>query len=335
MPATHVGYVAEEVTAAEGMKRQERTILLTDWNGKTRMMSSAATSTKELKLAMQDMLGILVEDQMISSPCSTLSFALMCDDSPFSPPEGIMVQIQVRARCLGGKGGFGAMLRGQQSRPGMKQVAPNTGAMRDLSGRRLRHVEQEQKLAEWAAESDKRKAEKELEKKEKRQKIWEETHKMAEEYVAEASISVENVQEAVIKGLEEDKKKRERSLAEQSAKKHSEKEAAKKLDKLWGDDDDDSSSSSDGENQAAKEGVRKEQCISANKHADAEKSASAPTAATPKVSTDESALAGQKSNQHGGVAGLASQKLDASKNDAHQPKQHSHEQTGKLAREVS
>ncbi len=220
------------------------------------MLCTAASSTKELKVAVQEVLGILAEDQMLSSPSAALSMALLCDDSTFTSPDGEIAHIQVRVRCLGGKGGFGAMLRGQQSRPGMKQVDVNTGAMRDLSGRRLRHVEQEQKLAEWAADADKRKAEKELEKKEKRQKIWDETHKMAEEYVAEASIDVESVQEAVLKGLEEDKKKKEKVMAEQAAKRLAEKEAAKKLDKLWGNNDDDSGSSSSDDSQApaAKDG---------------------------------------------------------------------------------
>lgn len=91
------------------------------------------------------------------------------------------------------------MLRGQSSRPGMKQVTPNTGAMRDLSGRRIRHVEQEQKLKEWAADAEKRKAEKEEEKKAKRAKHNEETHKVASEYVSQAVVDADEIKDAVLK----------------------------------------------------------------------------------------------------------------------------------------
>lgn len=65
--------------------------------------------------------------------------------------------VQLLLRLCGGKGGFGALLRGQ-GRDG--KITDNFDAMRDLSGRRVRHVEAEKKLKEWEADSKERELEK-------------------------------------------------------------------------------------------------------------------------------------------------------------------------------
>jgi len=158
----------------------------------------------------------------------------------------------VRPRCLGGKGGFGAMLRGQASRPGMKQVTPNTGAMRDLSGRRLRHVEQEQKLQEWQEDAGKRKAERDEERAEKKRQRAEEIHGEANDYVATAGIDAEEVREGVLKGIEEEKKMKELKKQADELKRKQDLEASKKLSSLFGDDDDSSSGASDTDQPPAK-----------------------------------------------------------------------------------
>ncbi|CAK5163137.1 unnamed protein product [Aphanomyces euteiches] len=63
----------------------------------------------------------------------------------------------IRAMCgrglLGGKGGFGAMLRSQGKGAGVR-ATKDFGACRDLSGRRLRHVNQEIAMKKWAEEED-------------------------------------------------------------------------------------------------------------------------------------------------------------------------------------
>jgi hypothetical protein len=46
----------------------------------------------------------------------------------------------------GGKGGFGSLLKGQ---PPVKKRTNNTDSCRDLSGRRMRHVNQEKMIKEW------------------------------------------------------------------------------------------------------------------------------------------------------------------------------------------
>jgi hypothetical protein len=64
------------------------------------------------------------------------------------------VPVTVLLRLLGGKGGFGAMLRTAGAR-GVKTT--NFDACRDLNGRRLRHVNAEAQLREWDAKAEERK----------------------------------------------------------------------------------------------------------------------------------------------------------------------------------
>ncbi len=59
-------------------------------------------------------------------------------------------------QLLGGKGGFGSLLRGA----GRAILTDNVDACRDLSGRRLRQANAEKRLAEWAAEARERELEK-------------------------------------------------------------------------------------------------------------------------------------------------------------------------------
>ncbi|PIN02171.1 hypothetical protein CDL12_25315 [Handroanthus impetiginosus] len=69
----------------------------------------------------------------------------------------IVVNLLLRLR--GGKGGFGSLLRGAATKAGQKKTN-NFDACRDMSGRRLRHVNAEKKLEEWRAEAEERKLEK-------------------------------------------------------------------------------------------------------------------------------------------------------------------------------
>lgn len=61
----------------------------------------------------------------------------------------VTVAIHPRHSAIrGGKGGFGTLLKGQSKQAGAKQTL-DFGACRDLSGRRLRHVNDEIKLRKW------------------------------------------------------------------------------------------------------------------------------------------------------------------------------------------
>ncbi|XP_010261574.1 PREDICTED: protein SDE2 homolog [Nelumbo nucifera] len=73
--------------------------------------------------------------------------------------DGNFPTIHLLLRLLGGKGGFGSLLRGAATKAGQKKTN-NFDACRDMSGRRLRHVNAEKKLEEWKAEVEERKLEK-------------------------------------------------------------------------------------------------------------------------------------------------------------------------------
>ncbi|XP_031128364.1 replication stress response regulator SDE2 isoform X1 [Ipomoea triloba] len=69
------------------------------------------------------------------------------------------VVVNLLLRLRGGKGGFGSLLRGAATKAGQKKTN-NFDACRDMSGRRLRHVNAEKRLEEWKAEAEERKLEK-------------------------------------------------------------------------------------------------------------------------------------------------------------------------------
>ncbi|KAL7456747.1 hypothetical protein ACHAWC_008217 [Mediolabrus comicus] len=70
------------------------------------------------------------------------------------PP--LTAKIHPRHTCIrGGKGGFGTLLKGQSKQAGAKTTL-DFGACRDLSGRRLRHVNDEIKLRKWRELQQKR-----------------------------------------------------------------------------------------------------------------------------------------------------------------------------------
>jgi hypothetical protein len=58
----------------------------------------------------------------------------------------VVLKIELRGPLKGGKGGFGSLLR--RIKPKAKDDQ-NFEACRDLSGRRLRHINNEQRLREW------------------------------------------------------------------------------------------------------------------------------------------------------------------------------------------
>ncbi|KAK4801335.1 hypothetical protein SAY86_021822 [Trapa natans] len=92
----------------------------------------------------------------ISEQCLVYS-GRQIDDASLLPSSDSTVHLCLRLR--GGKGGFGSLLRGAATKAGQKKTN-NFDACRDMSGRRLRHVNAEKKLEEWRAEEEERKLEK-------------------------------------------------------------------------------------------------------------------------------------------------------------------------------
>ena len=79
------------------------------------------------------------------------------NDSAFVRPVGsefVVMRATIAGGVAGGKGGFGAMLRSLAKQAGTKKTT-DFGACRDLSGRRLRHVNDEKILQKWKEAKDK------------------------------------------------------------------------------------------------------------------------------------------------------------------------------------
>ncbi|KIY95637.1 hypothetical protein MNEG_12324 [Monoraphidium neglectum] len=102
-----------------------------------------------LKQAIEDRTGIPAAEQLLTRGGRALPASLS------ALPYGAALDLLLR--LAGGKGGFGALLRGQ-GRDG--KITDNFDACRDLQGRRVRQVEAEKKLKEWAAQSKERELEK-------------------------------------------------------------------------------------------------------------------------------------------------------------------------------
>lgn len=81
-------------------------------------------------------LGITVDEQRL-----TCNGRELCDESQL---QGDLVLINLNLRLVGGKGGFGSLLRSQKS----TKKTTNFGACRTVDGQRLRDVQQQQRVAE-------------------------------------------------------------------------------------------------------------------------------------------------------------------------------------------
>lgn len=127
--------------------------------------------------------------------------------------------LQLKLRVVGGKGGFGALLRGAGNKSGKKISQDDC---RDLSGRRIRHVKNEQKLAEWYASQKERELAQKKEREEQLQRKREEAEESKESTMDTAEFNntirtiTENtqnsVEEAIRRQKEEAKKKKEESV---------------------------------------------------------------------------------------------------------------------------
>jgi hypothetical protein len=127
-------------------------LFVRDLNGKAICLSvSSSQILGSVKATLQDVTGIPAEDQV-------LAYRHSLDDGACLSEQDITANavISLTGRLRGGKGGFGSLLRGS----GKGAVTENEDACRDLSGRRLRLVNAEKKLQEWAAADKQRRDEK-------------------------------------------------------------------------------------------------------------------------------------------------------------------------------
>ena len=168
------------------------------WNDLS--LSSSTTTLHEIKEAIFEKEGYLVDSQVLTLKGD-------CDFNGGVIDLSRVLYIDVKLRLLGGKGGFGSLLRGGPQ--GVKKVSTtNYDACRDLDGRRLRHMNNERKLREWEDKRDEVK-----EKREEERKQFEEEARAQKEmvvlesvqkFVSERDIAVENIYKSV-KSLPKDK----------------------------------------------------------------------------------------------------------------------------------
>jgi len=108
-------------------------------------------------------------------------------------------------RLIGGKGGFGSMLRAIGA-----QIEKTTSreACRDLSGRRMRDINNEKKLKEWLSKESEREKEKEERRQEKIARELNSRHKFEDkEYVEQKAKVQEDLEAALNSGLKRVNKK--------------------------------------------------------------------------------------------------------------------------------
>uniref|UniRef100_A0A6B2LEY7 Uncharacterized protein n=1 Tax=Arcella intermedia TaxID=1963864 RepID=A0A6B2LEY7_9EUKA len=145
--------------------------------------------------------------------------------------------MEVKFRCVGGKGGFGSLLRSSKS----TKRTTNFGSCRDIHGRRLRDTDKERLLAELKHQQELREHERiESERaraKEKRLEMdagLEEVKKAEEEIQSKRKQAVEHVNASVQKAIlkkKEEEKKRKREPVEEKNDSESESESQPKLKK--------------------------------------------------------------------------------------------------------
>ena len=134
--------------------------LCPDGRGRTLWFSSRTITTSEFQNKFYEAEGIPPSHQTLSVCGEVLDL-------------NEVMQVKVGLRLVGGKGGFGSLLRGGNQ--GMKKVVTtNFDACRDLDGRRLRHTNNERKLRDW--EEEKRREDQER----KEEKEWMATKKEIE-----------------------------------------------------------------------------------------------------------------------------------------------------------
>lgn len=102
------------------------------------LLNTECTNVLGLKQNISTQYGIPVEDLFV-----TINGKLVCGDFKLGNGEHV---VRVCPRLVGGKGGFGSMLRAIGAQI---EKTTNREACRDLSGRRLRDINEEKRLRKW------------------------------------------------------------------------------------------------------------------------------------------------------------------------------------------
>lgn len=195
------------------------------------------------KLYLDDKFGDSNElSRLISKILGTADFYLynngrkICSGQQLSNGSNVCVTFNLP----GGKGGFGSMLRAIGAQI---EKTTNREACRDLSGRRLRDINEEQRLKRWIAKEAEREAEKAKRRKERLERLKSQPrHNFVDfEYEKEISELPERIDEALEQGLQ----KREAGVA--TKRKSCAAGSSSKKRKAWLDEDISSDTDTDGQ----------------------------------------------------------------------------------------
>ncbi|KAF8379692.1 hypothetical protein HHK36_029136 [Tetracentron sinense] len=130
-------------------------VKLLDGKSVTLRFTSPTVSGESIKDYLYELTRIPTEHQRLLAEGRQIN-----EETLITANEGrLFPTVHLLLRLIGGKGGFGSLLRGAATKAGQKKTN-NFDACRDMSGRRLRHVNAEKKLEEWKAEAEERKLEK-------------------------------------------------------------------------------------------------------------------------------------------------------------------------------
>ncbi|KAK3253590.1 hypothetical protein CYMTET_37165 [Cymbomonas tetramitiformis] len=196
-------------------------VLLRDLEGRTRCLQFLGNSVDGLEIKRR----LHVLDSIPVSVQRIVCGAREVDDATilYADARGEIPSCSALLRLRGGKGGFGSLLRGAAKK---KNMNDNQDACRDLSGRRLRHVNAEKKLGEWENDAKERQLEQDaidfIKKKEAEERATQERKENDLKLDIESSQTVAKVQNSVQSGLKEAMKaqeelKRKKAAAEGTA----------------------------------------------------------------------------------------------------------------------
>ncbi|XP_023025013.2 splicing regulator SDE2 [Leptinotarsa decemlineata] len=164
--------------------------------------------------------------------------------------------VHIVPRVLGGKGGFGSMLRAIGAQI---EKTTNREACRDLSGRRLRDINEEQRLKNWINNQAEREKEAAERKKKKLERLCEKPkHEFKDDaYDKERSALPEMIEDAVLQGLQVSTSSKRKCDDE-------EKVVKKKKTKLWIDEELEDLSDDDSEEEENKNETTNEDAAVSN-----------------------------------------------------------------------
>ncbi|KAL4562623.1 hypothetical protein LXL04_026651 [Taraxacum kok-saghyz] len=205
---------------------------LLDGKSRTLNFETPIIPISSIKVQIQNLTSIPVHHQLLLSNGKTLF-----DDGVLHHRNSSPSTVHLLLRLRGGKGGFGSLLRGAATKAGQKKTN-NFDACRDMSGRRLRHVNAEKKMEEWLAEEKERKLEKVAEdfikkkvKTVKKAGGGDGTEKYVEKYRKDSAKCMEEVDKSVRESLAGGFRKTKRTAAGVDVE-HSGGSKSKKL-KIW------------------------------------------------------------------------------------------------------